>query len=238
MKYKLLAIIALTSMYMQAISENLDTTKIENKKINYRFTSDANNLYLNIKTSDRDNIMSMLRSGISVYFDTKGKKKKNVYVRYPINSGKRKERGGGQSDQKGPQLMDVISEMSKKAEYGHFKNKQQFHIDLNTQDIQLGFKFNKEERALEYHLKVPKTQIIADKELDLSKLSVGVVIGEKNRELQVGSQQRSSGGRGQRGGGGPPGGGPGQQRGGNGAQQSGRPSLTSINFWFDALDKK
>jgi len=252
MKYKLLTIVVTlicTSLQAKSITFSLDTIKVEDKNINYRLTSDANNLYLNINTTDRGNMMAMIRSGISVYFDVKGKKKKNVYVKYPINSKKREYRDGRTSERKRTELSELIVDLPKKAEYSYFENTQQFHTELNTQDIRLGFEYLKNERILAYNLKIPKEQILTDSKLDLSKLSIGVVIGGKvvNRQSQRGNQQmkgssgarQRGGGRGISGGGsrGVSGGGRRQQNGTN-SQQRERPSNITIDFWFDAISKK
>ena len=252
MKQVFLIVLILFSLTMEATSNSsLDTTKIENKNIRYHFTSDANNLYLTINTKDRAMMMSMVRSGISVYFDVKGKKKKNVYVKYPINSKRPDKSSRGESDQKRLELSEIINDLPKKAEYSYFENTQQFHTALNTQDISLGFEYSKKERALEYHLKIPKEHISRDKEIDLTKLSLGITIGDKNtgRKGQRGNlQMQGPSGRGQRGsvGGGRGGsvggrggsGGGRSQGGGNNSQQRERPSKTTIDFWFDAISKK
>ena len=251
MKQVFLIVLIFFSLTMEATSNSsVDTTKIENKNIRYHFTSDANNLYLTINTKDRATMMSMVRSGISVYFDVKGKKKKNVYVKYTINSKRPDRNNRGGTDQKRPELSETINELPKKAEYSYFENTQQFHTELNTQDIMLGFEYSKKERALEYHLRIPKEHISGDKELDLTKLSLGIIVGAKdtdrkghrrNSQMQgpSGGGQRGSGGcRGGSGGGrGGSGGGRGQG-GGNNSQQGERPSKTTIDFWFDAISQK
>ena len=244
MKYILLSVFTLISMSVQAASSfySIDTTEVENKNISYRLTSDHNYVYINLRTKDRSTMMAMVRAGVSVYFDIKGKKKKNVYVKYPINSRKGERKDRGQSDQKRPEFSEIINDLPKKAEYSYFKNTQQFHSELNTQDIRLGFEFNQKERLLVYNLKIPKEEITDNKKLDMSKLSIGVVIGgEKSQRGNFQAQGGPSGGsqRGSRGGGRGGGSGVGRgQGGGNNSQQRERPSETTINFWFDAIIKE
>jgi len=251
MKYTFLLILALMCSTLQAKpNSSRDTIEVENENIKYRFTSDTNNLYLNIRTTDRKVMMSMLRSGVLVYFDTKGKKKKNVYVKYPYNSVKPdRDRKSSRTDQKPLEFSEMIKSLSKQAEYKHFKNSQKFHIDLNTQNITLGFDFNKKEEVLEYRLIIPKEHVTANNELELSKLSIGIAIGSKNEEQrrQRSGQQRQVGSTnsGQKGAGSGRGGrsrgsrgGSGQGRPSNNSKQQERPSSTAIDFWFDAVSEK
>ncbi len=250
MKYTFLIIFALVSTILQAKSDtSRDTTEVENENIKYRFTSDTNNLYLNIRTSDRKVMMSMLRSGVLVYFDTKGRKKKNVSVKYPYNSVKPDRDGtNSRTDQKPPEFSEIINDLSNQAEYKYFNNSQKFHIDLNRANINLGFEFFEIERSLEYNLKIPKEHVMTDKDLDISKLSLGVVIGGKNKERQgrkngqprqgaSGSQKGSRSG-GVRGGGRGSGGNRGQGRSSGNSKQQEKRAIKTTEFWFDAVSKK
>jgi hypothetical protein len=47
-------------------------------------SNDQDNLHIKFKTADQSSIMKILKQGTHLYFDTQGKKKKNVYLDYPM----------------------------------------------------------------------------------------------------------------------------------------------------------
>ena len=53
-------------------------------RISYRVYSDPDTLYLKLKINQKSIMTKMLRQGTKVYFDLNGKKKKDVYVQYPV----------------------------------------------------------------------------------------------------------------------------------------------------------
>jgi hypothetical protein len=61
-----------------------DTTVVVNENVVYKVFDDSQNFNVSVSTKDTDVIMSMLRLGISIYFDVKGKEKEDVFVKYPL----------------------------------------------------------------------------------------------------------------------------------------------------------
>lgn len=236
-------------------------TILSNENVTYKVTQDENNIYLNVSTSDKKTMMSMVRLGVTVFFDIKGRKKKNVYVKYPSetivpadgrNSGERNIRVKIQDEQRNTDRIKKIlaNEYSQKAEYRYFDELQEFNILLNNLGIEAAFTYDDSAKSLAYDLTIPKIQINTNTKKDLSKLTIGVeTIKEKEKTskrdgpsggiggMNIGGQQGRGQGRGGISGGrGGPGGG--ASRGGQGggrpsSQGQARSAEVFLDFWFD-----
>ncbi|MDT0621901.1 hypothetical protein [Croceitalea vernalis] len=219
-----------------------DTTKLKNDKVTYKISQDETNFYLSINTRDPKTMMAMLNLGVTTFFDIKGKKKQNVYVKYPSEPLKRgfgrqekRQRGGARPNEKprgedskkeGNDIKNKVKEIlendyPQEAEYSYFKDSEEFHVMFKTLNIAPKFTFNEEQTVLFYNLVVPKTLLIKDSEKNFEKLTIGVkTIKEKIERDNDGGLNGSLGGislgsAGQRGG---------NQRGGNqrgGGQRAG-----------------
>ena len=263
MKYTLGILLLFISAFSTAQNQ-------ENREDNvvYSTSTDRNYVYVHLSTDIESTMMSMLHQGFSVYFDTKGKKKKKVAIKYPseVKQHERPERQNGRSQQanqnrsgrqkiqgqdegtrerRGPDIFKIVNNLPQEAEYTFFDKTQEFNLEINALDIAITYTYEKDNGGiLHYELKVPKYRITKDN-VDLSKLSIGIVTTKAKQENRD-SSNLSFGGRGQGGGpsgrsggqGGPPsGGGQGGGRGGSGGgppQQNQRPQLDTINFWFKA----
>jgi hypothetical protein len=237
-------------------TQKKDTIEVSNNNVNYRVTHDKNNLYLHISTLDHKVIQSMLRSGITVFFDIKGKKKKNVFIKYPSNpnnsskgsrpKGKREENSRTEFNsfedinKQDERIVKLIEDdFPQEAEYKYFDSKIKFNILLNRLDISALLNYNRESKVFNYKLKVPKDKINADPKKNLSKLMIGIKTNSmKQGEYSKGKPSLNVGGRGSGGQeGGQRGGGQGGEQGG---QRNGPPSSdersnskeNKLNFWF------
>lgn len=206
-----------------------DTTQVTDNNVLYKVSSDAVYLYLNVSTLDKGTAMSMLRRGITVYFDVRGKHKKDVYIKYPYSTEPIPFKQGLQeeSDNEEPPSFDLnnsIENIPEEAEYGFFDDKQQFHKELNNLDMKLGYKYTPSNRLLEFYLRIPKDKIMSNKTKDLSKLSIGVVTNKVERSFDKEKFEREN----QRG----------MERGRMSPSDDQESNLrfqhTSIDFWFDA----
>lgn len=250
MKQVFILILLIISISLNAkTKENLikkDTTKIEDNNVVYRIYEDQNYLYLNISTLDKQTTLSIIRRGLTVYFDVKGKEKENVYLKYPINieAPKRGLRINNNEKNTKINLDSIIAKIPNEAEYGFYENKVEFNKDLNSEDISLGFNTNGQ--FFEYSIKVPKTKILIKNKTDLSKLSIGIKSNEPERQnnqrpdesmRQEGGNRPNGGGRGGGMSGGRQGGNRGNQSGGNNRNERPTQKKTDrveIDFWFDA----
>lgn len=218
-----------------------DTTNVVENNVHYKVFSDNNFIYLNISTTDKKTSMSIIRNGLTIYFDIKGKKKKDIYIKYPYNAIPRQLRQNSQEPEINEEfsaidLNSIIENLPKEAEYVYYDEKQTFHKDLNTQDISLGYIATRE--LLEFSLKVPKSRISSEIKIDFSKLSIGVLTNKLERssekENKQGQDQGMRSGNGNHRGGGM-GRGNGQKGGENrGKRQSLETEHTGIDFWFNA----
>ena len=132
-------------------------TVLTDENVTYTVTSDEDNVYVNVSTSDEKSMMSMLRLGVTVFFDIKGKKKQNVYVKYPsepiVRQRQQGRRGGAQrSDEseatsfeeeqakRQKRITDLLeNDYSQMAEYKYFKDAEEFNILMNNLDISAAF---------------------------------------------------------------------------------------------------
>ncbi|CAM4403270.1 hypothetical protein [Zobellia nedashkovskayae] len=242
----IMMLFALVESYAQEPDENIED------HITYTSSMDADNIYVELSTTDRPTMLSMLHRGLYVYFDVKGKKKKNVSVLYPSEV-KLPERGAGRNkpnseeveeeDQQGPDILTVVEEMPKMGKYNNLDFEEDFHLDLNNLGISITYNYEVEGELLRYELKMPK-QYISDSEIDFSKFSIGVVTPKIEKKNEDGGSSLSFGGGGQgggsgggsRGGGGqggaPRGGGSGSRPSGPPKQDKG-PEAMTIDFWFN-----
>ena len=231
-----------------------DSTVVIDNNIIYKVVQDPHNFFIAIETDERKASKTILREGITVYFDIKGKRKKNVFVRYPNKvskpTGRRQQRVDRNTEEDDSNRNITIENLPKEAFYNYFNTQHEFHILLN--DLNIDVTLNAlEHNRIKYSLKIPKHKINDNPKKDLSKLTIGVLIGrdrtdETNNEQRQGGGQSGmqmsgssqGGGRGNRGGGMSGGGGRsggGMSGGGNGGGQ--RPSqenrTQATAFWFE-----
>jgi len=240
MKRLIILILILTTLSIKAKNKTklklLDTIEVAKNNVLFKVSSDDNYIYLNVSTTDKRTSMSIIRNGLTIYFDVKGKRKKNVYIKYPYKSESRQLRQNANKLNKNEgssskNLNNIIEKIPKKAEYGYYEEKQQFHKDLNSQDISLGYKAT--EMLFEFILKIPKNKISIKNKTDFSKLSIGVLTNkfERNANQKQNQSMKKGKGNGRRGG---MGNRNGQMNNGNTQAEQ-----VKINFWFDAnLTKK
>lgn len=156
-----------------AIYKNYDAAS----QIKYLVSNDDQNLHLSLKTNHRPTIAKILRAGLTIYFDSEGKKKKNVYVKYPLESPQDLNQLKGNGGPKKPDyLKSLIHATSVGAEYGFFDQKQSFVITNPNTDIQISLQTNSE-KELVYDLIIPFKKLSTNGRADLSNLSIGIVTG-------------------------------------------------------------
>lgn len=211
-------------------------TVLSDENVTYKFTQDDNYIFLNVSTSDEKAIMSMLHLGVSVFFDVKGKNKKNVFIKYPSEpirpnfKGESKETKGQRRPKyksskeiedeahRKKRIKELLeNDYPQKATYVYFDSEEEFHLQLNNLDISLSFTYDEVEGRLDYDLKIPKSKINNNTQKGLDNLAIGV---KTMREKQKNEKEGISGNIGGLGIGGQQGGG--QVRSGRG--QGGGPS--------------
>lgn len=252
MKLKLTTVLFLICTAL--IAQNKETFTGSEDNIEYKAIFDGQNVYLTLRTEFKETMQSMLRRGYIIYFDVKGKKKKNVSIQYPLKAerlekGTRPERGEHRENKensvhKGPDMAKIIENLPKRANYTYFDSSQDFNLDVNNLGIAMNYHYENAEEGpvLVYHLKIPASKISTETN-SLSKLSIGIVSTKQEQKNSHQKPSISMGGR--QGGGGqgaPPGGG---RSGGAGRGSGGRPpqadtdsQVEKIDFWFKLYPKK
>ena len=246
MRHLLIIILSISNFYGNAANIYTDTIQKVNENILYKVTRDDTNIYLNMSTTDKKTCVSMLKRGLIVYFDTKGKEKKEIYVKYPIRTNpKQTDKNTSSSNKdfssKEFDIDKIIEELPYEAEYGYFDETEQFHKSLNRLGISLGFKYTVSNELLEFHIKIPKDKISSGKTKNLSKLLIGVVTNKPEKSSNKEKSQNSSGtinrsGKGGMKSGSMKRGGMGRNSTGHGNKQRQNSAVKpeSIDFWFDA----
>ncbi|ADV47498.1 hypothetical protein Celal_0145 [Cellulophaga algicola DSM 14237] len=241
MKHLLIVLLTLSSLSSFASNKSgfpVDTTQISNKNILYKVSQAGNYIHLNISTTDKKTAMSIIRNGLTIYYDIKGKEKKDVYVKYPYSNESRSFQQGSLEniDVNAIDLNSMIEKLPAEAEYGSFEEKQEFNKDLNNLDIAIENHYTASSQLFEFSIKIPKAKIASQENSDFSKLSIGVVAnkmeGTVNKEREQGQNQGMRSGGGRRGNG--SGGGRGGARGQNEQQSSPTTERVTVDFWFDA----
>lgn len=240
MKHLIIVLLTLSSLSSFASNKNSfpsDTTQVSNENVLYKVSQDGSYVFLNISTTDKKTAMSIIRNGLTIYYDIKGKKKKDVYVKYPYSNEPRQSRQGSQenNDANPIDLNSMIEKLPAEAEYGSFEEKQAFNKDLNTLDIAIANHYTASSQLFEFSIKIPKAKIASQVNSDFSKLSIGVVAnkmeGAVKKERGQGQNQGMRSGGGRRGN--SSGGGRGGARGQNEQQSSPTTERATIDFWFD-----
>lgn len=239
MKHLIILLITLSSLYSFASTKyniHVDTTQVSNENVLYKVSQDGSYVYLNLSTKDKKTAMSILRDGLTIYYDIKGKKKKDVFVKYPYSNKARSYQRDSQgiNDVNAIDLNSMIEKLPSEAEYSYFEKGEQFNKYLNSLDITIENKYTTSSQLFEFSIKIPKAKIASQKNSDFSTLSIGVFTNKIEEKINTERGQGQS--QGMRNGGGRRGNGSG--RGGMKGQNGQRPSTTTekvtVDFWFDA----
>jgi len=246
MKYLILVSLCLFCFSVDASVEKksivLDTTKITEANVLYQVSSDEAYLYLQISTIDEKTAMVLVRKGVTVYFDLKGKESKDIFLKYPYTTNPTELRAAfkapeNSGEERKIDFNTIIEMQPNEAEYSYFDETQQFHKDLNGLDISIKNNFNPADRRFEIFFKIPINKITSKKNPTISNLSIGVISNKIERDKAEGGNKNQSGARkggGQRGNG-MRGGGMNRGGGKQGNRQEPKPNeQLSINFWFEA----
>ena len=146
-----------------------DSTVVNNKNITYTVNKDSRNIFISVETDEKEIAQTLLREGVTIYFDNKGKKKKKVFVQFPKDiqrppNKKQNERGGRPqpsnktADHEQPNKHDILENMPQEAIYAHLDTKREFHTLMNDLGIDISFDFLPHHR-IKYNLKILKNRI-------------------------------------------------------------------------------
>jgi hypothetical protein len=168
---------------VNSVEENKFNTSIyknydADSQIKYLVSNDKDNLHISLKTNHKPTIAKILRAGLTIYFDQYGKKKKNVFVKYPI--GFPQDFNQVKGAKKAPSdLKSLINSTSIAAEYVYFDEQQSFTTLNPISNIQVSLTTN-DQKELVYDLFIPFSKIAINGKADLFNLSIGIVTGSFN----------------------------------------------------------
>lgn len=227
-------------------------------QIRYLVANDHDTLFLKLLIEDRNTMAMMMRQGSSVYFDLNGKKKKKVYVRYPLRepmqepmqgqmqAGMGRGAGGGEKPDQAAMLESIPKDIL------YVNNGEEELIqpsELLPSDISCSYSVDKA-NSLVYELKIPFYRIAEQGLASIEQLSIGIVAEAMERPSSMeGGRQGGMGGGSMGGGrsggmgggsmgggsmgGGRPGGMGGGRSGGSGQGDMNRQAMSSsVEFWF------
>ena len=213
----------------------------DKSKILYQVSNDENNLHIMFSTVERSSVMKILQTGFTIYFNSEGKKKKDILFQYPMPQDMEtlrqsmmsaKKQGGQQPQFDVNKLLGMISHISV---FSSFDEEEHINLYSNSNVIKASVK-STQQNELTYDLIIPLTRIFKNEISDVSNLTVGFVSGK----MEMPSTGRGMSGGGMRGGGMSGGGmsGGGMRGGGkSGGGMSGSSDMsamtTPINFWIN-----
>lgn len=177
----------------------------DNSKVSYQVFNDEDNLYINLRTSDKMTIIKIIKSGLSIYFDETGKKSKNVVVEYPLHNKNfnfsQLRPKNGTSGRPNFDITQLIKSIPNSAIFKKGENIDRFNLELNSTNISIGLEVIEsefEDNLLVYKLKIPLSEITTKSISELDNFSIGIVSGKiktPQRPQGVGSGRPTGGGR-------------------------------------------
>lgn len=178
----------------------------------YGVTYDNSHLYVIAKTYEENAKRKILSSGLTIWINPNGKKKKVFGVKYPIMQGA--SRNGNREPSAGREKSLNMGELNKVMLQGLFSDNLQIvqKSDLKI-DLDVMIKLDSLQ-DLVYEFKVPLALLKQKSKSDLEKIAIGFELNETERPTQ-GNRTADGGGGGQ---------GSGMSRGGGASRSGGRPS--------------
>jgi hypothetical protein len=152
----------------------------------YNVTNDGKNLYVCVSSGTVSTQLRILRSGMTIYFDPKGEKNKNISIHFPIQ--KRPDpgsethvRGNGSSGYNaGPQLQELLLQSDYYNTTGFLDMENgQFAVADTKAPIRVAIKFNNDDSLLVYEAIIPIKNILGPdwvSRVAKKNFSVGVFI--------------------------------------------------------------
>ncbi len=161
-------------------------------KIRYQITNDDKDLHIKLNTSDKGSIMKILKTGLTFYFDVKGKKRKDVYFQYPIAQDLKMSGPDRTKKQNELELEKLFLRIPTECIYSSFGETEYIYFSRTEHDIIVSIKALTKDEII-YDLIIPFSRITDEGFSSLSNLSVGVVSGKFEIPSSGGSVHGSMG---------------------------------------------
>lgn len=166
-----ISILALASNLLLSCGSNLAVYKVSNytestisekydsdAKLGYTISKDETNLYVKLSTLDTPNQIKILNNGITIYFDSEGKKEEHTFVHFPMTkeSRSRPDFEALKNDKKSF-IGTQISTLSDDIQISINGKVTQINKKLNSENISVSIDTDGEE--LVYQLKLPLSKL-------------------------------------------------------------------------------
>ena len=232
-----------TSIPEEELKENQYSLYDPDSNIQYQVSNDQENLHIKFKTSDWSSIMKIINQGSKIYFDIKGKQKKDVFVEYPMTGQKGMNTRPDMKQVPGqastPELSNMLEVVPKEAVFTSHKESEIIQFSLVETDIKPSITVTGKSE-ITYDLIIPFHRLSENGLASITTLSIGIVTESMNMQSMDGVRADRMGGAGGRSGGGKGGSGGGRSGGGmsgaGGDRSGGRMGQgempTPINIWF------
>ncbi len=179
----------------------------ENYTLQYNVTNDSKNIYVCILSRDETTILRMLRTGMTIYFDPKGEKNKDIGLHFPLRkqpdpASFRSRNGEPITNSNNNGLKEELLGQSDYYGTTGFANIEngQFGVTDKKGPFQVGIKLNNQDSLLVYEAIIPLQNILGaglNGRSPKKAFSVGIVLNAS----VVGSSSRPPAGGGGGGGG-------------------------------------
>lgn len=152
--------------------------------INWTIANDSTYLFLSLNTNNREIQRMVMFRGITLYLDPSGRKKKDIYLRYPYLSDPaqafRENRSMADGDQRHRPYHAPTTAYWKKGDDGMLLNSAMIHSEFsyNISIDSLGI--------MDYQVRIPLNRIEKSGYEDIKELSVGIVVDRP--EMRPGSK--------------------------------------------------
>lgn len=150
-------------------------------QILYKVTNDDSNLHIILNTSSAASILKILKTGLTVYFDVTGKKRKDVFVHYPYQMTTDLQKETINKDIKTEpserSLNYFVSQIPAELVYSAYSKNEAIHLHANNTGITDSIKVIKDNEII-YELCIPINRITMNGKYPLTNLSIGIVSGQ------------------------------------------------------------
>jgi hypothetical protein len=173
-------------------------------KIRYQISNDQSYLHIKLNTDEFPTVMKILRSGLKICFDVKGKKNDKEYFQYPLAQNQqfsqrdRSKQGTGQQGQPRQQgqqgqfdLNKLVAQIPHEAIFSRNGETERILLSPTSSDIKVSIRAMNNDEII-YDAFIPLSRISKEGLSSLSKLSVGIVAMKNETSTQEGG--RSGGG--------------------------------------------
>jgi hypothetical protein len=165
----------------------------ETGALQYAITNDKENLYISIASNDQNTQMKILRSGLKIYIDPKGKKGTDMYIAYPyqdemdIHMGQRRIQNNDPNVMKKKMIMDADQFSTN----GFINMENRIYDATDTSHIKVGMNFDSFNNLVLEAI-IPLQYILDKPQFDKKapNMSIGILVNNMGTQRPGGNGMR------------------------------------------------